>query len=39
VAGSRDLDRSKVQAPGIVRDPSGGHRLFYTAIGSDRPFE
>ena len=39
VAGSRDLDRSKVQAPGIVRDPSGGYRLFYTAIGSDRPFE
>ena len=38
VAGSRDLDRSKVQAPGVVRDPSGGYRLFYTAIGPARPF-
>ncbi|MBT6147338.1 MAG: hypothetical protein HOH74_18020, partial [Gemmatimonadetes bacterium] len=38
VAGSRDLDRHKVQAPGVVPDPSGGYRLFYTAVGPARPF-
>ena len=34
----RPLDDLKVQAPGIVRNPAGGWRLFYTAVGSDRPF-
>ena len=38
VAGSRPLDRSKVQAPGVVRLPSGGFRLFYTAIGPGKPY-
>lgn len=38
VEGSRDLDRSKVQAPGIVRLPGGGYRLFYTGIGPGKPF-
>ena len=38
VEGFRDLDRSKVQAPGIARDPSGGFRLFYTGVGPGRPF-
>jgi len=38
IQGSRDLDRDKVQAPGIVRDPSGEYRLFYTAIGPAKPF-
>ncbi|MDA0833067.1 MAG: hypothetical protein O2955_14950 [Planctomycetota bacterium] len=36
--GVRDLDRSKTQAPGIVRVPTGGYRLFYTAVGPARPF-
>jgi hypothetical protein len=36
--GSRDLDRSKVQAPCIVRMPGGGYRLFYTAVGPGKPF-
>ena len=36
--GSRDLDRFKVQAPGIVRAPGGGYRLFYTGIGPGKPF-
>jgi hypothetical protein len=36
--GSRPLDSSKLQAPCIVRIPSGGYRLFYTAIGPARPF-
>ncbi len=36
--GSRALDRSKVQAPCIVRVPSGGFRLFYTAVGPAKPF-
>lgn len=36
--GSRALDRSKVQAPCIVRVPHGGFRLFYTAVGSAKPF-
>jgi hypothetical protein len=39
ITGSRDLDRSKVQAPGIVRDPDGGFRLFYTGVGPARPFD
>ena len=38
VAGSRPLDASKVQAPGAVRLPSGGIRLFYTGVGPDRPY-
>ena len=38
VEGSRDLDRSKVQAPGVVAAPSGGFRLFYTAVGPAKPF-
>ena len=38
VAGSRPLDASKVQAPGIVRLPDGGFRLFYTAVGPARPY-
>ena len=36
--GSRDLDRTKVQAPCIVRAPGGGLRLFYTAVGPGKPF-
>ncbi|RYE10707.1 MAG: hypothetical protein EOP22_03630 [Hyphomicrobiales bacterium] len=38
VEGSRDLDRSKVQAPCVVRAPGGGFRLFYTAVGPGKPF-
>jgi len=38
IEGSRDLDRSKVQAPCIVRAPEGGYRLFYTAVGPGKPF-
>ena len=38
VEGSRPLDASKVQAPCIVRVPSGGYRLFYTAVGPAKPF-
>lgn len=38
VAGSRPLDASKVQAPGVVRLPDGGFRLFYTAVGPGRPY-
>ena len=38
VAGSRDLDRAKVQAPCIVRTPDGRYRLFYTAVGPAKPF-
>ncbi|MCK5733358.1 MAG: hypothetical protein KAI38_04185 [Candidatus Latescibacteria bacterium] len=36
--GSRPLDRSKLQAPCIVRNPSGGFRLFYTAVGPAKPY-
>ena len=36
--GSRDLDSSKLQAPCIVRIPSGGFRLFYTAVGPAKPY-
>ena len=38
VEGSRALDFFKVQAPGIVRGPMGGYRLFYTAVGPEKPF-
>lgn len=38
VEGARDLDRSKVQAPCILRAPDGRFRLFYTAIGPGKPF-
>ena len=38
VEGARGLDRSKVQAPGVVAVPSGGFRLFYTAVGPAKPF-
>src|SRR5262245_14213671 len=38
VASSRPLDDAKVQAPCIVRRPEGGFRLFYTAVGSAKPF-
>ena len=38
IEGSRDLDSSKLQAPGVVRIPSGGFRIFYTAVGPARPF-
>src|SRR5580704_12443383 len=36
--GSRALDSSKLQAPGVVALPSGGFRLFYTAVGPAKPF-
>lgn len=36
--GSRDLDRSKLQAPCIVRIPAGGYRLFYTGVGPAKPY-
>lgn len=39
VAGSRGLDRLKVQAPGVVALAGGGFRLFYTAVGPEKPFE
>ena len=35
---SRPLDSSKLQAPCITRIASGGYRLFYTAVGPDKPF-
>ena len=38
VQGSRPLDSSKLQSPCIVRNPGGGYRLFYTAVGPDKPF-
>jgi len=38
VEGSRPLDSAKVQAPCIVRRPTGGFRLFYTGIGPAKPF-
>lgn len=38
LAGSRELDSSKLQAPCIVRVPTGGYRLFYTAVGPGKPF-
>lgn len=36
--GSRALDSSKLQAPCIVRIPSGKFRLFYTAVGPAKPY-
>ncbi len=36
--GSRDLDSLKLQSPCIVELPSGGYRLFYTAVGPAKPF-
>ena len=36
--GSRPLDSSKLQAPCITPNPSGGFRLFYTAVGPEKPF-
>ena len=42
ISGDRPLDLGKVQAPGIVRCSMGdqeGWRLFYTAVGPDRPFD
>ena len=36
--GSRDLDSSKLQAPGIIQIPGGGFRMFYTAVGPAKPF-
>jgi len=36
--GSRELDSSKLQAPAVVAAPSGGYRLFYTAVGPGKPF-
>lgn len=38
MAGGRDLDSGKVQAPCVVRLDSGGYRLFYTAVGPAKPF-
>jgi len=38
VEGSRQLDASKVQAPCIVRNPAGGFRLYYTAVGPGKPY-
>ena len=38
VQGSRPLDSAKLQAPCIVRIPGGGYRLFYTAVGPDKPY-
>ena len=38
VKSSRPLDDGKVQAPGAVLLPGGGVRLYYTAVGSAKPF-
>ena len=38
VRGGRELDSLKVQAPGVVRMPSGGYRLFYTGVGPGKPY-
>lgn len=35
---SRPLDSGKLQAPCIMPNPSGGYRLFYTAVGPGKPF-
>jgi hypothetical protein len=39
IEGRRDLDLWKVQAPCIIAAPEGGFRLFYTAVGPDKPFD
>jgi hypothetical protein len=36
--GSRELDSDKLQSPCIVAVPTGGYRLFYTAVGPAKPF-
>lgn len=36
--GSRELDSAKLQSPCIVPVPTGGYRLFYTAVGPAKPF-
>ena len=36
--GSRPLDSAKLQAPCIVHNPAGGFRLFYTAVGPEKPY-
>ena len=36
--GSRDLDSAKLQAPCIVRVPTGGFRLYYTGVGPAKPY-
>ena len=36
--GSWPLDSAKLQAPCIVRNPVGGFRLFYTAVGPEKPY-
>lgn len=38
VEGSGPLDSAKVQAPCVVEIPSGGFRLFYTAVGPAKPY-
>ena len=38
IEGTRDLDASKTQAPGVIARPSGGFRLFYTGVGPGRPY-
>jgi len=36
--GSRALDNSKLQAPCVIRTPTGCFRLFYTAVGPAKPY-
>lgn len=38
IEGDSTLDLYKVQAPCIVEIPTGGYRLFYTAIGPGKPY-
>ena len=38
IEGTRDLDASKTQAPGVIARPGGGFRLFYTGVGPGRPY-
>lgn len=38
IQSSRDLDSDKLQGPCIVRIPTGGFRLFYTAVGPAKPY-
>ena len=37
--GSHSLDFSKVQAPCVVNVPTGGYRLYYTAVGPGKPIK